>query len=85
MAFAQRHCPRRWGLAIPTTAFAQDDGEVVVKQFEGGGVYEGTFRNGRQHGQGVYRTPDGYEYSGEWADGVIAGEGTARFADGSGL
>ncbi|MGR3492734.1 MAG: 2-isopropylmalate synthase, partial [Shimia sp.] len=43
--------------------------EVETKQYDDGGIYEGTFRNGKQHGQGTYRLPNGYEYVGEWVDG----------------
>ena len=46
---------------------------VVTKQYDDGGVYEGTFRNGKQHGRGTYRLPSGYEYSGDWVEGEILG------------
>lgn len=39
--------------------------EIGSKQFDNGGVYEGTFRNGLQHGTGTFRMPNGYEYSGD--------------------
>jgi len=65
-------------LAFASPAFAQADGEVVTKQYEDGGVYEGTFAEGKQHGTGTYRLPNGYEYSGEWVDGEIRGQGVAR-------
>jgi len=68
------------GLAQAQVALAQ---EVTTKQYEDGGVYEGTFLNGRQHGQGSYRLPNGYEYRGEWFEGEIRGDGTATFPNGS--
>ncbi len=68
--------------AAPFAAFAQSDA-VVTKQYEDGGVYEGTYKDGKQHGQGTYRLPNGYEYSGEWVEGEIRGMGTARFPNGS--
>jgi hypothetical protein len=45
-------------------AFAVLGGEaaaqaVETKQYEDGGIYEGQFLNGRQHGQGTYRLPNG--------------------------
>ena len=75
------------GIAIlglmATTAQAQDLGDVLVKQYDDGSVYEGTFLNGRQHGMGTYRLPSGFTYSGEWVDGEITGVGTARYPNGS--
>ena len=31
--------------------------EVITKQYDDGGVYEGTFKDGKQHGTGTYRLP----------------------------
>ena len=56
---------------LATGAIAQ---EVVTKQYDDGGVYEGTFRDGKQHGTGTYRLPNGYVYNGEWIDGEIKGQ-----------
>ena len=56
---------------------------VVTKQYDDGGVYEGTFRNGRQHGQGSYTLPSGYRYEGDWVDGQIVGQGRATYPNGS--
>ena len=47
-------------------AFAAD---VQLKQYSNGGIYEGEFLNGKQHGQGKYISADGYEYSGQWING----------------
>lgn len=72
------------GAALGAPAvLAQDPGAVTTKQYDDGSVYEGTFRNGLQHGTGTYRLPNGYEYSGDWTDGEIRGEGRARFPNGS--
>ena len=49
------------------------DGDVLTKQYDDGGIYEGTFKNGLQHGTGTYALPNGYEYTGEWAEGEIRG------------
>ena len=68
--------------AVPLSVGAQDD-VVVTKQYDDGGMYEGTFKNGLQHGIGTYRLPNGYEYSGEWIDGEILGIGVAKFPNGS--
>ena len=67
---------------VPAVALAQDTQELT-KQYDDGGVYEGSFRGGLQHGQGTYKLPNGYEYTGNWEDGEIKGEGVARFPNGS--
>jgi len=58
-------------------------GIIVTKQFDDGSIYEGTFRDGLQHGIGTYRLPNGYEYVGDWVDGEIKGQGIATFPNGS--
>ena len=70
-------------LLFASPILAQQGDSVVTKQYDDGGVYEGTFKEGRQHGTGTYRLPNGYEYSGEWVDGGILGQGVARFPNGS--
>ena len=57
--------------------------EVITKQYDDGGVYEGTFKDGKQHGTGTYRLPNGYVYEGEWVDGQRQGKGLATYADGT--
>ena len=44
---------------MPALAFAQS-GQVQTKQYDDGGIYEGTFRGGLQHGQGTYKLPNQY-------------------------
>ena len=73
------------GLAIPLgvpSAHAQA-AAVVTKQYDDGGVYEGTFRNGLQHGRGTYTLPSGYRYEGDWVDGEVRGMGRATYPNGS--
>ena len=69
-------------IAFCGTAYSQSLGEQT-KQYENGGFYKGTFKNGRQHGYGTYSLPNGYEYSGEWVNGQAVGEGIAKFSNGS--
>src|SRR5690606_12967693 len=57
--------------------------EVVTKEYDDGGIYEGTFKDGKQHGRGTYRLPNGYEYTGDWVEGEILGQGKARYPNGS--
>ena len=45
-------------LLATAPAWAQDS-EVLTTQDDIGGVYEGTFRGGLQHGTGTYRLPNG--------------------------
>ena len=70
-------------IALLATPLAAQDGQVLTKEYDDGGIYEGTFQGGLQHGTGTYKLPNGYEYSGEWVEGEIKGEGVARFPNGS--
>ena len=63
-------------IASPTATRAQEgdsspefqgDGREV---YDNGGIYEGEFKDGKQHGRGTFRLPDGYEYTGEWFEGA---------------
>ena len=56
-------------MALALLSGAAQAQAIETKQYEDGGVYEGQFLNGRQHGQGTYRLPNGYEYTGEWFEG----------------
>src|SRR5690606_40843942 len=68
------------GLALfHSPAPTQAQAAVVTKQYDDGGVYEGTVRNGRQHGRGSYSLPSGYRYEGDWVDGEIRGQGRAVY------
>ena len=58
------------GIGVAVLVAGAAMAEVQIKQYADGSVYEGTFENGRQHGTGTYRLPDGYEYSGEWVNGA---------------
>ncbi len=66
----------------PAVIWAQDD-VIVTKQYDDGGMYVGTFKNGLQHGTGTYTLPNGYEYNGQWVNGEIRGIGIAKFPNGS--
>lgn len=65
-----------------SVAVAQS-GDVAVKQYDSGGVYEGEFKDGRQHGKGTFTLPGGYEYTGDWAEGKIQGVGVVKYPNGS--
>ena len=52
--------------------------DVQLKQYSNGGIYEGEFLNGKQHGIGKYISADGYEYSGQRSNGTKEGNGTAK-------
>ena len=62
-------------------AFSEEN--IHIKQYETGGIYEGEFLNGKQHGKGKYSLPNGYSYEGEWKNGRIEGIGIAKYPDGS--
>ena len=69
--------------ALMAAPLAAQTSDIVIKQYDDGGIYEGTFRNGLQHGTGTYTLPNGYQYSGDWVDGEIRGNGVAHFPNGS--
>ena len=35
-------------------AASAQDGDIVTKEYDDGGVYEGTFKDGKQHGTGSH-------------------------------
>ena len=61
-------------------SYANDN--IQLKQYESGGIYEGEFNEGKQHGKGKYSLPNGYVYEGEWLNGKIEGKGKAQYPDG---
>jgi len=40
------------------------------------GWYEGEYKDGKYHGQGISSYPDGSKYEGKWKDGEKHGQGT---------
>ena len=42
---------------------------------KGGCIYEGTYNQGRRHGQGRIEYPCGLSYDGDWKDGQPHGQG----------
>ena len=67
----------------PAAALAQE--QVLTKEYDNGGVYEGTFVDGRQQGQGTYRLPNGYEYTGDVGRGPHRGPGPGHLPERLGL
>ena len=49
------------------------NGEGIIK-WNNQAKYEGGFRNGKLHGDGIYTWPDGIVTKGKWKDGVYIGE-----------
>ena len=39
--------------ALMAAPLAAQTSDIVIKQYDDGGIYEGTFRNGLQHGTGT--------------------------------
>lgn len=49
--------------------------EQVVRTYEDGSVYEGEEVNGKRHGVGKQKYPNGMRYIGYWKNDAINGEG----------
>ena len=60
-------------LAFYQVSHANENSQT--KQYESGGIYEGEFLEGKQHGKGKYTLPNGYIYEGDWFYGKIEGDG----------
>lgn len=56
---------------------------VKTIEFPDGSRYVGQTRNGRKHGQGVYKSKSGSIYEGEYTDDVATGQGVLTYANGS--
>ena len=54
-----------------------------VNQVNGEAHYEGKYKNGEFHGQGVFTTADGSRYEGEFKNGKFHGQGALTTVDGS--
>lgn len=79
--FALTASPPLWAQeVVPLTA---EQSKIITKQYDDGSIYQGTFRDGKPHGIGSFRLTNGYEYVGDWVDGVITGMGEARYANGA--
>ena len=46
------------------------------------GSYEGEYKDGKYHGQGIFSYPDGSKYEGKWKHGIYHGKGKYTFSDG---
>lgn len=60
------------------------DGKGRYTWASSGAIYEGEWKSGKPHGQGVMSVPgkDGYEYTGGFVEGQRSGQGKCRFANG---
>ena len=61
---------------------ASGEGQVVWRGSYGESVYEGGYRNGKNHGYGTDTSASGARYEGEWRDGKRHGRGTVTSASG---
>ncbi len=47
-----------------------------------GGLYSGPLQDGKPHGQGTWKHPDGRRYNGDYSEGKMSGYGTMSFPGG---
>ena len=57
-------------------------GKLPLVKFDNGEAYEGEWRNGKQHGHGIYTWARGHRYEGDWRDGKRHGRGIFTSAEG---
>jgi hypothetical protein len=62
-------------LLILATLKCSEPIELEEISFNDGSKYKGTWKNGKRHGKGEFKTSDGCFYCGDWIENVIEGEG----------
>lgn len=55
---------------------------IGILKHNGAIDYEGSFKDGKMHGKGIIRYPNGDLYEGHFKDGKKYGKGVMRYADG---
>ena len=80
---------RKHGIGKMTWTDKTFDGEWIngdyrkgLMIYSKGDVYEGQFKNGKQHGEGQIRYANGEEYDGEWFQNSRRGQGKMIFQNG---
>lgn len=58
----------------------QMNGQGKLKHANGD-IYTGSFKDGKSHGFGIFQDTKGYQYAGNWEEGIHQGEGTETWAD----
>eukprot|EP00439_Symbiodinium_sp_Y106_P045625 s3342_g5.t2 len=72
---------RRWA-ASSLRGSASERLVHELKVFPNHNTYNGTWLNGRCHGDGLYTWSDGTEYAGEFREGLMWGQGEKRWSNG---
>tara|TARA_Y100000310_G_scaffold75263_1_gene71527 strand:- start:3275 stop:3694 length:420 start_codon:yes stop_codon:yes gene_type:complete len=68
--------------AIKTLFGYHNGSDIAVLTYPDGTVYEGEFKNGKQHGNGTMTFLDGDIYEGEFKDDKWYGKGKLIYSDG---
>lgn len=61
----------------------QNGSDIYIIDFQNGDKYEGDWKDGQKHGQGVYTWKNGDRYEGGWKNGKAHGKGVFTRADGT--
>ena len=83
MAKVRRAAPR----AVPSDLDAHGCSPMLhmvtgTLRYANGDVYEGSFKEGKRHGQGALTFTDGDDYTGAWFDDMQQGRGKYTFSGG---
>ena len=68
--------------ALMAAPLAAQTSDIVIKQYDDGGIYEGSWVDSKMHGKGTYTFANGNVYEGEWTNDAKHGFGILQYVNG---